>query len=78
MRERHLSGSVRAWAATFGEHPVYSTAAPSDNEETDGLESVSAYVSEVLQRSLMTRATDLILSHFLTHRIINPVCLSRS
>src|SRR4029434_9080337 len=37
MCERHLSGSVRAWAATFGEHPVYSTAAPSDNEETDGL-----------------------------------------
>src|SRR4030095_4840530 len=27
MCERHLSGSVRAWAATFGEHPVYSTTA---------------------------------------------------
>src|SRR4030095_11613058 len=27
MCERHLSGSVRAWAATFGEHPVYSTCA---------------------------------------------------
>src|SRR5262245_7044628 len=27
MCERHLSGSERAWAATFGEHPVYSTTA---------------------------------------------------
>src|SRR5262245_20920584 len=27
MCERHLSGSERAWAATFGEHPVYSTCA---------------------------------------------------
>src|SRR4030095_15467237 len=27
MCERHLSGSVRAGAATFGEHPVYSTSA---------------------------------------------------
>src|SRR5262245_59808790 len=27
MCERHLSGSERAWAATFGKHPVYSTTA---------------------------------------------------
>src|SRR5262245_48764026 len=27
MCERHLSGYERAWAATFGEHPVYSTTA---------------------------------------------------
>src|SRR5262245_3710394 len=27
MCERHLYGSERAWGATFGEHPVYSTCA---------------------------------------------------